>query len=659
MARILTAWLVLGAAAGADTITYDDLLQSMVDLDALAKAPAADESCQQFSSYDRRTRWDPEKKEIVGNDANGDSGHFLRVEAAGHVLADMEGPGVIMRIWSANAAGTIQIFIDGEESPRLAVEMQKLLGGKIEPLTEPIAGVRSRGWNLYLPIPYQKHCKVVVKDPGRMYHQVTYRNLPKDTKIESFRWPLPEAWVRGIERVKTTLANPGSQLRGGMVDAQDGSLYVPAGETSEAEIPGPLMIAGIEIKLDGLPEDKDARRDMLRRLIAKASWDGEKNAIWTPLGDLFGTAPDINPYPGYPVGIREDGTMYIYWPMPFRERAVLALENRSNLDVSGALRFFSKPLAIPADQMLYFHADWRYESPVTKFDWPLLESRGAGRYCGVALYVFNTRTGWWGEGDEKMWIDGENFPSTIGTGSEDYFGYAWCSNEPFFNAYHNQPLCEGPGNGNYSSVNRFQIPDNVPFHKSIRVTIEAYNRGSVTYAATTYWYGKAGATTDAKPVAVEKIEWPRGFKPFILEGAIEGESLKLLRKSPEYPIGRQDISGHGPHFSRGTQVWLRPTAAGATADFALPAKVKPGKYRLTLFVVCSWDYGIVEWSLNGNRVAGPIDAQSKEVVSKKVDGGIVEIREGQNVLSIKVTGKSEKSSGFYAGLDALKLEPVK
>src|SRR5262249_23674293 len=154
--------------------------------------------------------------------------------------------------------------------------------------------------------------------------------------------------------------------------------------------------------------------------------------------------------------------------------------------------------------------------------------------------------------DEKMWVDGENFPSTIGTGSEDYFGYAWCCPQPFRHAYHNQPLCEGPGNGNYTSVNRFQVPDNVPFQDSIRVTIEAYNHGSVPYAATTYWYGSPGATTDARPVDLAAIRWPEGFKPFVIEGAIEGERLKVISREPAFEVGDQDISGFG-RFSRGHQ----------------------------------------------------------------------------------------------------------
>lgn len=654
LAALLAATAPGGARAG--SLGFEDLLRPMVDLRALAVSPEEGEYCRQFSSYDRATRWDPDTGQIVGNEANHDWGHFLRQEPAGAVLAEMDGPGVIYRIWSANAAGTIKIFIDGEAEPRLSVPMQDLLGGKIQPLTEPLAGVRARGWNLYLPIAYQKACKVVVEDPGPMYYQVTYRTFPAGTEVEPFRWPLAAEQVQAIQKVKGILANPGSHLEGESPQL-DESFWLGAGQGESAELQGPLALTGIELELTGLPDDPKELRSLLRRAVITARWDDEEDAVRAPLGDFFGTAPGLNPYPGFPTGIDKDRKLYAYWYMPFKRSATLRLENLGERSFSGRARLFAEPLAVPQEKLLYFRADWRYEDSVARFDWPLLISKGKGRFCGTALHVFNSRTGWWGEGDEKMWIDGEDFPSTIGTGSEDYFGYAWCSNELFFNPYHNQSLCEGPGNGNYSSVNRFQIPDNVPFHRSATITIEAYNRKTVTYAATTYWYGSPGATTDAKPVDLAAIKWPEGFKPFVIPGAIEGESLKVLSKEPDYPIGAQDISGFG-EFSRSSQVWLRPGAAGAKAEFLVPEKVRPGKYQLTLWVVRSWDYGIVQWSLNGKPVTDRIDGYSKEVVAKEVDCGVVEIVPGRNVLSVEIPARSESSTGFYAGLDALRLSPV-
>ena len=96
----------------------------------------------------------------------------------------------------------------------------------------------------------------------------------------------------------------------------------------------------------------------------------------------------------------------------------------------------------------------------------MLHTQGRGRFVGVELHVWNPRGGWWGEGDEKFYIDGEKFPSTFGTGSEDYFGYAWCNPTEFQNCYHNQT--RNPNNRGHISVNRWHITDNLPFQTLLR-----------------------------------------------------------------------------------------------------------------------------------------------------------------------------------------------
>ncbi len=107
---------------------------------------------------------------------------------------------------------------------------------------------------------------------------------------------------------------------------------------------------------------------------------------------------------------------------------------------------------------------------------------------------------WWGEGDEKFFVDGEKFPSTFGTGSEDYIGYAWSAEPPFptfDSAFACQPHVAFDGNG-HTSVNRFHICDNVPFTTSFEGVLEKYkgNRWGgenyCLYDTISYWYQKAG-----------------------------------------------------------------------------------------------------------------------------------------------------------------------
>jgi hypothetical protein len=156
-------------------------------------------------------------------------------------------------------------------------------------------------------------------------------------------------------------------------------------------------------------------------------------------------------------------------------------------------------------------------------DWPILNVTGEGRFCGVHLHVWNrlaepapTANGWWyGTGRNKSidwwWGEGdEKFPSTFGTGSEDYIGYAWAAElpfPPFESAFACQPHIELDANG-HTSVNRFHVCDNVPFGESFEGCIEKYkpNRwgggNHCLYDAVAYWYQKAGQSDDYGPVPI-------------------------------------------------------------------------------------------------------------------------------------------------------------
>lgn len=113
---------------------------------------------------------------------------------------------------------------------------------------------------------------------------------------------------------------------------------------------------------------------------------------------------------------------------------------------------------------------------------------------------------WWGEGDEKFFVDGEKFPSTFGTGSEDYFGFAWATPDRYDSAFQNQILNEKNSNG-HISMSRFQIADNVPFQTSFEAVIEKYypnqwNGNYTLYDTIVYWYQEANTEDTYKAVPV-------------------------------------------------------------------------------------------------------------------------------------------------------------
>ncbi len=116
--------------------------------------------------------------------------------------------------------------------------------------------------------------------------------------------------------------------------------------------------------------------------------------------------------------------------------------------------------------------------------------KGRGVYAGDAVVVLNTADAWWGEGDEKIYVDGETFPSSFGTGTEDYFGYAWSRPELFAHPLIAQPAGAGNFHPGMTVNMRYRILDAIPFKESIRADIELWHwvKTVIDYGVTSYYY---------------------------------------------------------------------------------------------------------------------------------------------------------------------------
>ena len=160
-------------SAAEQKLTYVDLVNRLTDLEYVAIIPSKGENCAQWSSYDRASRYDEVTGKYIRWDANGDGGGVLRKEGDKFLLAEMEGPGCIWRIWSATPGeGHVRIFLDGAEEPAVDLPFSGYFDGKSVPFTRSaLVHTVSRGWNNYTPIPYQKSCKIIADpDWGQYYH---------------------------------------------------------------------------------------------------------------------------------------------------------------------------------------------------------------------------------------------------------------------------------------------------------------------------------------------------------------------------------------------------------------------------------------------------------------------------------------------------------
>jgi hypothetical protein len=189
--------------------------------------------------------------------------------------------------------------------------------------------------------------------------------------------------------------------------------------------------------------------------------------------------------------------------MPYQKSASITVLNLGQSPVSAGCDVRVGPWTWDARSM-HFRAAWRQERdiPTRPYkDWNYVTVTGKGVYMGDTLAVFNPVNTWWGEGDEKIWVDGESFPSHFGTGTEDYYGYSYGNPTLFQGPFCCQPHVDGPGNAGHTTNTRTRILDAIPFEKSIKVDMEIWHWKDVkvNYAVTSYWYALPGATSNRAP----------------------------------------------------------------------------------------------------------------------------------------------------------------
>jgi hypothetical protein len=644
------------ALFGPKPITTAGLLDDLTSLRRLAELSNPAYVTKQFSSYDRASKTSADYK---GWFANGDWGQYIRVEEKPdrreYVMMDAEGPGAVVRIWSANPKGRIRIYIDGAPEPVILTEMETLLGGKYPGLPRPIAGEYSKGWNLYFPIPYAKHCKVT-SDAGDFYYHVNYRTYPAGTKVESFAAAEIEQLGPQIKAIGEALSNPrGISVPKDQRENKAFDVAATGGESATiAELNGAKAICALSVQITA--DDVPAA---LRAVVLEMTFDGE-GTVSCPLGDFFGTAPGLNEYASLPLGITggKNPELWSHWWMPFAKNAKITIRNLSDAKVHVTGSIATVPYKW-TERSLHFNAGWRTERDVPSrpwTDWTHLEASGDGRFVGGALHIINTVRGWWGEGDEKIYVDGEKFPSHFGTGTEDYYGYAWCWPGKFVHAYHNQPLCQGPGNYGNTSVNRFHIIDDIPFTKSIKFDIENWHgvdspKAKTTRAAVSYWYARPGGSSAFKKITradVKLVNVPE-YKVLIVPGAQEGEKLKVLKKT-----GVADRQGLSEQFSDEAQLWWRNAKPGdkLTVAFKSPAE---GSRHVIVRLTKAPDYGKVQLSVNGKKAGEAIDLYAKGVEpAAELDLGAMELKKGENTLTAEIVGANDAAiKGYMFGLDYL------
>ena len=530
------------ASAQAETYPYPQLVERMTDLAALARLPPPGEKTALASSYNRASRYDAATGKYIHWDANGDGDGVIRRESDGSVFMEVDGPGCIWRTWAATAGtGHVKIYLDGSPTPAVDLPFSSYFDGKTAPFNRPnlvyVPSAAAHGFDNYTPVSFQKSCRIVGEKGWGNYYQFTYTLFPPGTVVPTFSMALSAADSAALDRADKILGEcgqpPGDAAAYGKTETR--AFTASAGKTATvADLDGPAAITALKVKLD-LPADPETQRILLHQLTFSITWDDETApAVWTPLGDFFAYVGGADKFRSLPVGLLEDGTFYSFWYMPFGKKARLEVGNDGPASIAMNWSVSTAPLTEPIANLARFHAKWHRDAflsadPDRAIDWTLLVTQGKGRFVGTHLHGWNPRGDWWGEGDDKFFVDGEKFPSTYGTGSEDYFGYAWSSPGHFSRAYHNQILNDN--NVGHFDDNRWHIPDSVPFNTSFEGVLEKYfkNDRPTAYAAVAFWYLNAGGKDPYTPVPVaERLNYWSPLAVYHEPGAIEGKSRRVM-----------------------------------------------------------------------------------------------------------------------------------
>lgn len=673
--RLAAAVLAASAAAAQDAgrpapVTTASLLHEVGDPRACAFAPANPFTARQFSSYDRRST-DPAAPTDENWFANGDQGRFLRVEERDgkkeFVMAEAAGPGAVVRIWSADPKGTLRVYLDGAATPALAVDCAAFLGGKTPHAPAPLAGVRGRGWNSFLPIPYAKSLKVTVSEE-RIYYHVNVRTYPAGTPVTTYAPTLGKADAAALadaaKRLEAAASFDTARLKpDGTMNVFSVELAPKEQQSTELKAAGAGggVVGWFVVFFAEKPRDPVAA---LRRTVVRWIFDGV-DCVDVPLGDFFCAGVGAEPFGSAATGRTADGVLFSRWPMPFAKSATVEFWNFGDEPVKLGVQTFVEPM--PAGKVPYlFRAQWRQSLDLStrpRQDWRALEiSGGPGAFVGCSFGVANPVRAWWGEGDEKFYVDGETFPSTFGTGTEDFFGYAWCDPTPFGHGLHGQPRCDGPQNFGHTSVFRWMLSDRVPFTTSFAFDLEVWHWEAckVGQSMTVCWYGAPEARAPRKKLGKDDLGLPTlpELKIKRVPGALEAEKFRVLAATGT--ASTQDMAEwKAETWSGDGQLWWRDAKPKdvLALGFDVPAA---GKYRVFFAGTRAPDYGMHLLLINGAPTGGQRDFYFAQVApTGEIDLGVFDLKAGENRFEARCAGRNGAAKpGFMFGIDYLRVEKV-
>lgn len=493
-----------------ERVTLGSLLEEMGSREGLTRHP--EYVIKMVSSHDRRSVSPDQDGWFANDDYSGferyDTLPSGRVE---RVLFDEQGAGAVVRLWTTalDKRGTLRFYFDGESEARWVVPAYDMMRSELKlskellfshtSYQEPIEQIG--GSSCYLPIPFAKGLKITLEEVvsfNKNYYQIEYRRYPKGAKVESFHPEKLDDYAEEIAAAEKALAEKEIHTANHtkkmlIAGGQEETLVLPEGEN---------VVNYLTIKTSRFDGES------MRKLVVVGSFDG-KQTIWCPLSDFAAAGMGAPRSKCHYVEWDAEGSLQLWWQMPYSRCAQIGILNLGNeaveIDMEASVGDYRWD-----DNSLYFHASWQSRTdvhlcgkcgnPVTAKNDECLDERtfeakgGRGVLVGNLLSVFNHADKWYGEGDAKIWVDDDTFPSILGTGLEDYYNASWAPLILYYTPYGGAIRADLSSSHGYNAFLRTRLLDAIPFENNICFDVEimGWEDGKIDYEATTFWYGDMG-----------------------------------------------------------------------------------------------------------------------------------------------------------------------
>jgi D-arabinan exo alpha-(1,3)/(1,5)-arabinofuranosidase (non-reducing end) len=685
LSAVVLATVMFSAGQCGEPITTESLVAEMIDMHNLAEFPEPAYKTIQFSSYDHRSTVPDGPNWFANSDGFGREPipNFEAVlrepddQGVGeYLVCDVKGPGAIVRTWTAAINGTIRMFLDDADTPTFegpADEFFRNPTGRYAEAAgvdaELFSGTFQQRDACYLPIPFARRCRIVWTGEVRRIHfyEVQIRCYEPDADVKAFRADDLKTYRKTFERVAGVLADPqGAWPYASKQEALPIECNLEPGAKEEVlAIEGPASVERLTLKLTAGDLDAALRQTVLQVVFDDYPW----GQVQSPVGDFFGAAPGVNPFTSVPFTVEPDGTMTCRYVMPFARSCKVFLQNRGKQPVAATGSLLPADFTWNEDKSMHFRARWRTDHDLVADtgagvqDLPFLVASGRGVYVGTSTILLNPSPAphpsgsWWGEGDEKIFVDEDVHPSTFGTGSEDYYNYSWSSPDIFLFPYCGQPRNDGPANRGFVTNNRWHILDALPFQNRIAFYMELFSHERVpgfSYARLGYHYGQPGIMDDHVTITDEDLrllELPVKWMPVARRGSANSVFFQFEDITDDQLSVRE-----GRLWAAGSLAVWHPKQPGDELTVTVPV-AKAGRYALRFTAALTSKSGKFSASLGDKPILGrdePVDLfVPYRTLLRTFSSPRLELEKGDQQITLRYEGGPTDADEPEIGLDFL------